>query len=98
LIPALGGLVVGPLIYFFARETKGHGVPEVMAAVALRGRTTRELDIGAKTGVQAVLLRKRGAGGAGREVRVPNADDRIDEGDRLVIAGTRSAVEAMDVI
>ncbi|MFN2303791.1 MAG: chloride channel protein, partial [Anaerolineales bacterium] len=27
LIPALGGMVVGPLVYFFAREAKGHGVP-----------------------------------------------------------------------
>lgn len=37
LIPVAGGLLVGPLIYFFAREAKGHGVPEVMEAVALRG-------------------------------------------------------------
>ncbi|MFH1540230.1 MAG: hypothetical protein ABIH66_14845, partial [bacterium] len=29
LVPAIGGLFVGPLIYFFAREAKGHGVPEV---------------------------------------------------------------------
>jgi CIC family chloride channel protein len=41
LIPALGGLLVGPLIYFFAREAKGHGVPEVMEAVALRGGRIR---------------------------------------------------------
>lgn len=41
LIPAAGGLVVGPLIYFFAREAKGHGVPEVMEAVALRGGRIR---------------------------------------------------------
>ena len=37
LIPVAGGLLVGPLVYFFAREAKGHGVPEVMEAVALRG-------------------------------------------------------------
>ena len=41
LIPAAGGLIVGPLIYFFAREAKGHGVPEVMEAVALRGGRIR---------------------------------------------------------
>jgi len=41
LIPALGGLIVGPLIYFFAREAKGHGVPEVMEAVALKGGRIR---------------------------------------------------------
>ena len=36
LLPALGGLIVGPLVYFGAREAKGHGVPVVMEAVALR--------------------------------------------------------------
>jgi CIC family chloride channel protein len=41
LIPAAGGLVVGPLTYFFAREAKGHGVPEVMEAVALRAGRIR---------------------------------------------------------
>ena len=41
LIPAIGGLLVGPLVYFFAREAKGHGVPEVMEAVALRGGRIR---------------------------------------------------------
>lgn len=33
-VPAAGGLLVGPLVYFLAREAKGHGVPEVMVAVA----------------------------------------------------------------
>ncbi|ANM31665.1 hypothetical protein ABI59_22045 [Acidobacteria bacterium Mor1] len=41
LAPMLGGLIVGPLIYYFAREAKGHGVPEVMAAVALKGGRIR---------------------------------------------------------
>ena len=40
-IPALGGLIYGPLIYRYAREAKGHGVPEVMEAVALRGGRIR---------------------------------------------------------
>jgi hypothetical protein len=26
IVPAIGGLLVGPLVYFFAREAKGHGV------------------------------------------------------------------------
>jgi len=41
LIPAVGGLIVGLLIFYFAREAKGHGVPEVMEAVALRGGRIR---------------------------------------------------------
>ncbi len=36
LAPALGGIVVAPLIHFFAKEAKGHGVPEVMISVLLR--------------------------------------------------------------
>ena len=27
LVPCIGGAIVGPLVYFFAREAKGHGVP-----------------------------------------------------------------------
>lgn len=38
LIPAVGGLLVGLLIHFLAREDKGHGVPEVMIAVNAIGR------------------------------------------------------------
>jgi CIC family chloride channel protein len=37
LLPALGGLLVGPFIARFAPEARGHGVPEVMTAVATRG-------------------------------------------------------------
>ncbi|WP_060711480.1 chloride channel protein [Pseudonocardia sp. HH130629-09] len=35
--PVLGGLVYGPLVQRFAPEARGHGVPEVMFAVARRG-------------------------------------------------------------
>jgi CIC family chloride channel protein len=41
LVPVAGALLFGPLIYFFAREAKGHGVPEVMEAVALKGGRIR---------------------------------------------------------
>jgi CIC family chloride channel protein len=37
LVPVLGGLVYGPLIDRFAKEARGHGVPEVMLAIAERG-------------------------------------------------------------
>lgn len=36
LIPALGGLLVGPLIFYGAREAKGHGVPEIMESLVFR--------------------------------------------------------------
>jgi chloride channel protein, CIC family len=41
LIPAIGGLIYGPLIYRYAREARGHGVPEVMIAVAEGGGRIR---------------------------------------------------------
>ncbi|MGH3399729.1 MAG: chloride channel protein, partial [Streptosporangiaceae bacterium] len=41
LIPVIGGLVYGPLIYRYAREARGHGVPEVMIAVAEQGGRIR---------------------------------------------------------
>ncbi|MGH3406339.1 MAG: chloride channel protein, partial [Streptosporangiaceae bacterium] len=41
LIPCIGGVVYGPLIYRYAREARGHGVPEVMIAVAENGGRIR---------------------------------------------------------
>jgi CIC family chloride channel protein len=41
LLPALGGLSVAPLVYFVAREARGHGVPEIMLAVAHQGGRIR---------------------------------------------------------
>lgn len=41
IVPALGGLLVGPLVYFLAREAEGHGVPEVMEAVRIHTAPVR---------------------------------------------------------
>lgn len=41
LIPAIGGVIVGPLVHFFAPETRGHGIPEVMQAVLTKGGIIR---------------------------------------------------------
>jgi chloride channel protein, CIC family len=40
-IPVVGGLIYGPLIYRYAREARGHGVPDVMIAVADSGGRIR---------------------------------------------------------
>jgi len=37
LAPVIAGLAYGPLVQRYAREARGHGVPEVMYAVARRG-------------------------------------------------------------
>jgi CIC family chloride channel protein len=65
LIPAIGGLIVGPIINYFAPEAKGHGVPEVMQAILLRGGIIRPRVAFIKTIASAVTI---GTGGSvGRE-------------------------------
>jgi len=65
LIPMLGGLLVGPIVYRYATEAKGHGVPEVMNAVARLGGIIRPRVAAAKTIASAICI---GSGGsAGRE-------------------------------
>ncbi len=75
----------------------GYVLQEIQPPPRYVGYTIRELDIAAATGVQVILLRKHRAGGEA-EVRVAAGDDRIEEGDRLVVAGTRAAVESLDSI
>ncbi|HET9103483.1 MAG TPA: chloride channel protein [Solirubrobacteraceae bacterium] len=41
LVPVVGGLLYGPLVSRFAPEARGHGVPEVMLAVARNGGRMR---------------------------------------------------------
>ncbi|MDD4050569.1 MAG: chloride channel protein [candidate division Zixibacteria bacterium] len=65
LIPMFGGLLVGPIVFHFAKEAKGHGVPEVMNAVARLGGIIRPRVAAAKAVASAICL---GSGGsAGRE-------------------------------
>ena len=64
-IPVLGGLLYGPLIQRFAREARGHGVPEVMLAVAENGGRIRPPVTIVKALASAVTI---GTGGSvGRE-------------------------------
>ncbi len=63
--PAIGGAFVGPLVYFLAREAKGHGVPEVMNAIAREGGVIRKRVVIVKTLASAICI---GSGGSvGRE-------------------------------
>ena len=65
ILPSIGGLLMGPIVYLFAREAAGHGVPEVMQAVALRGGRIRPVVVLVKTLASAICI---GFGGsAGRE-------------------------------
>ena len=64
-VPVVGGLIYGPLIYRFAREARGHGVPEVMLAVAENGGRIRPPVTIVKAVASAITI---GVGGSvGRE-------------------------------
>jgi CIC family chloride channel protein len=65
LAPTLGGIVVGLIVYRFAREAKGHGVPEVMEAVAIRGGRIRPRVVIAKMFASGVCIASGGS--VGRE-------------------------------
>ncbi len=61
----VGGIITSLIVERFAREAKGHGVPEVMAAVATRGGVIRPRVIAVKSIASATCI---GFGGScGRE-------------------------------
>lgn len=65
ILPAIGGLIVGPVIYHVAQEVKGGGVPEVMACMAVQGGRMRKRVAFVKILTSAITI---GSGGsAGRE-------------------------------
>ena len=64
-VPVVGGLLYGPLIERYAKEARGHGVPEVMDALAEEGGRIRPQVTIVKALASALCI---GAGGSvGRE-------------------------------
>lgn len=63
--PAVGGLIVGLIIQFVAKEAKGHGVPEVMEAILLRNGRIRPRVVIAKLFGSAIYIASGGS--VGRE-------------------------------
>ncbi len=65
LAPVLSGLLYGPVVQRFAREARGHGVPEVMVAVARDGGRIRPQVVIVKALASALCI--GGGGSVGRE-------------------------------
>ncbi|MEA1958378.1 MAG: chloride channel protein [Chloroflexota bacterium] len=64
-LPLAGGLILGPIIYFFAREAKGEGPPEVMKAIAADKGRIRQRTAVVKIVASSICI---GSGGSvGRE-------------------------------
>ncbi|MCP4545054.1 MAG: CBS domain-containing protein [bacterium] len=65
IVPSVGGLLVGLIVKFMAPEAKGHGVPEVMNAVARLGGVIRPIVAIAKSFASAICI--AAGGSVGRE-------------------------------
>lgn len=103
-IPVIGGLLYGPLISRFAPEARGHGVPEVMIAVAEDGGRIRPqvsvvkavasalcIGVGGSVGREGPIVQIGSAlaSAMGQRVRVPEKRLRI-----LVACGAGGAIAA----
>lgn len=89
LIPTIGGLIVGPIIHFLAKEAKGHGVPEVMEAVVIKDGMIRPRVALVKAVASALSI---GTGGSvGREGPVVQIGSSIGStiGQLLMVSGRR---------
>jgi CIC family chloride channel protein len=65
ILPALGGILVGLIVYFLAREAKGDGPPEVMEALTVQGGRIRSVVAPIKALASSICI---GSGGSvGRE-------------------------------
>lgn len=64
-VPVIAGAIYGPLIQRYAREARGHGVPEVMLAVAENGGRIRPRVTVVKALASALCI--GGGGSVGRE-------------------------------
>ena len=87
--PAAGGLIVGPIVFYFAKEAKGHGVPEVMESIVLRGGAIRPRVMLAKITASAVSI---GSGGSvGREGPIVQIGSALGSifGQLLKVRGSR---------
>jgi CIC family chloride channel protein len=63
LIPVAGGVLVGLVVFFFAKEAKGHGVPEVMEALILHEGRIRPRVVVGKAVASALCIASGGSTG-----------------------------------
>ncbi len=70
-------------------------VRDVPAPHAAAGQSLADLDLRARTGAMVLLIRRPSAG-RGAEIKVPSPDDRIEDGDVLIAAGSREALGRLE--
>ncbi|MGN6612604.1 MAG: chloride channel protein [Angustibacter sp.] len=93
LAPVVAGLVYGPLVYFFAREARGHGVPEVMYAVARRGGRIAPQVAVVKALASALCI--GGGGSVGREGPIVQIGSALGSALGRVVRVTEARVRVL---
>ena len=68
-----------------------------MAPPHVVGSSLRRLGLRERVGVQILLVRSKRAEG-GTHLRVPHGDDVLVEGDAVIVAGTRQALDMLDAL
>jgi CIC family chloride channel protein len=89
LLPALGGLVIGPLVRAFPTEAKGDGIPYAMESASLRGGIIRPRTVALRTLTSAITI---GSGGSvGREAPIGQIGAAVGSsvGQLLKVSGER---------
>lgn len=93
LTPAVGGIIVGLAVRYFAEEAKGHGVPEVMEAVILRSGAIRPRLVAVKSLASAVCI---GTGGSvGREGPIVQIGSALASGMGQLLRVSRSQLRTL---
>lgn len=104
-IPAIGGLLTGVIIARFAPEARGHGVSEVMAAIAIKGgrmapivpivkglASTITLGTGGSAGPEGPIVQMGGAIGSVVAQMLRLSSDRVRN---LVACGAAGGIAAI---
>jgi trk system potassium uptake protein TrkA len=86
--------------------TTGHSLVEIEAKKDLFGKTLKEIDIRRKYGVNVIAIKKKVTkidedGKVTQTVEMndlPGPDDRIEDGDVLVVVGSDSDVEKLTLL
>lgn len=83
--------LISPNVIDYLELSPEHSVVEMRASGRMAGRTLRELDIRARFGCNVMAIR------SGNAMNVtPRADDRIAEGDVLVVVGRNEDLQEME--
>lgn len=98
--------LLAPEIHEKVVLTTGHSLAEIEAKKGFVGKTLKELDIRKKYGVNVIAIQKKVTridedGKVVQSVEMndlPGPDDRIEEGDILVIVGSDSDIEKLALI